>query len=287
MPARERAVVFWSGGKDSALALDAVRAECDVLALLTTLNEDEGCSGMHRIRRELIEQQAAALGLPVQFISLPAFPPNALYRDRVRAALRPFLPQGVRRAVFGDLFLEDIRAWRGELLRPLGMEAVYPLWGRDTKQLAHDFIERGFRAVLACVDTRRLHADFAGREFDDSLLKDLPTGVDPCGENGEFHTFVFDGPPFSEPVKFRAGQRETVDVFCFSDLVPAASPWGKLRLKNCARCGATFTCGPQPGEGACWCDTLPHLPLAGREPHDCLCPKCLLSRVAASGLPAR
>jgi len=224
MPARERAVVFWSGGKDSALALDAIRVECEVFMLLTTLNEDEKRSGMHRVRRELLEQQAAALGLPIQFILLPAFPPNSLYEDRVRAALRQFLPQGVRRAVFGDLFLEDIRAYRNALLRPLGMEAVYPLWGSDTCMLAHDFIARGFRAVLACVDTRQLDAGFVGREFDDALLKDLPPGIDPCGENGEFHTFVFDGPGFTRPVKFELGAAEARDSFCFRDLIPLSHP---------------------------------------------------------------
>lgn len=224
MPARQRVVVFWSGGKDSALALDAIRAECEVLALLTTLNEDESRSGMHRVRRVLLEQQAAALGLPIQFILLPAFPPNPLYEDRVRAALRSFLPQGVRRAVFGDLFLEEIRAYRDALLRPLGLEANYPLWGSNTRKLANDFIARGFRAVLACVDTRRIDTGFVGREFDAALLRDLPPGVDPCGENGEFHTFVFDGPGFAGPVKFVLGAAEARDSFCFRDLIPLNVP---------------------------------------------------------------
>lgn len=221
MSAREPVVVFWSGGKDSALALAAVRAECDVRALLTTLNEDDARSGMHRIRRELLERQAAALGLPLQFIPLPAFPPNALYEDRVRAALRPFLRQRVRRAVFGDLFLADIRAWRDALLRPLGMEASYPLWGRNTAGLAQQFIRDGYRAVLACVDARRLEARFAGREFDAALLAQLPAGVDPCGENGEFHTFVFTGPGFTAgPVAFAHGDVTVQGDFVYQDLLP-------------------------------------------------------------------
>lgn len=221
MSAKEPVVVFWSGGKDSALALDAIRADCDVLALLTTLNEEDERSGMHRVRRKLLERQAAALGLPLQFIRLPAFPPNALYEDRVCAALRPFLPQGVRRAVFGDLFLEDIRVWRDALLRPLGMEAMYPLWGRDTATLAQEFLRRRFRAALVCVDTRQLAASFAGREFDAALLRELPAGVDPCGENGEFHTFVFDGPGFTGgSVAFTRGEVAVQGDFVYQDLVP-------------------------------------------------------------------
>lgn len=221
MSAKEPVVVFWSGGKDSALALAAVRSRCNVLALLTTLNEDDERSGMHRVRRELLERQAAALGLPLQFIRLPAFPPNSLYEDRVGAALRPFLPQGVRRAVFGDLFLEDIRAWRNALLRPLGMEAWYPLWGRDTAQLAREFLRRRFRAVLVCVDAHRLDTHFAGHEFDAALLRELPPGVDPCGERGEFHTFVFDGPGFTGgPVAFTRGEVAVQGGFVYQDLVP-------------------------------------------------------------------
>ena len=221
MSAREPIVVFWSGGKDSALALTAVRCRYEVLALLTTLNEEDERSGMHRIRRALLERQAASLGLPLQSIRLPAFPPNALYEDRVGAALRPFLAQGVRRAVFGDLFLEDIRAWRDALLRPLGMEALYPLWGRDTGKLAQEFVRRRFRAALVCVDARRLEARFAGREFDTALLEELPAGVDPCGENGEFHTFVFDGPGFTGgPVTFTRGDVAVQGDFVYQDLLP-------------------------------------------------------------------
>ena len=176
---------------------------------------------MHRVRRKLLERQATALGLPLQFICLPAFPPNSLYEDRVCAALRPFLPQGVRRAVFGDLFLEDIRAWRDALMRPLGMEAWYPLWGRDTTMLAREFLRRRFRAALVCVDARRLDASFAGREFDAALLRELPASVDPCGENGEFHTFVFDGPGFTGgPVAFRRGEVAVQGDFVYQDLIP-------------------------------------------------------------------
>ena len=181
---------------------------------------------MHRVRRELLERQATSLGLPLQFICLPAFPPNSLYEDRVCAALRPFLPQGVRRAVFGDLFLGDIRAWRDALMRPLGMEAWYPLWGRDTTMLAREFLRRRFRAALVCVDARRLDArrldaSFAGREFDAALLRELPASVDPCGENGEFHTFAFDGPGFTGgPVAFTRGEVAVQGDFVYQDLVP-------------------------------------------------------------------
>ncbi|PAW90476.1 MAG: hypothetical protein B9S33_01660 [Pedosphaera sp. Tous-C6FEB] len=221
MSATEPVVVFWSGGKDSALALAAVRAKCDVRALLTTLNEDEQRSGMHRVRRELLERQAVALGLPLQFIHLPAFPPNSLYEDRVCAALRPFLPQGVRHAVFGDLFLEDIRAWRAALLRPIGMKAWYPLWGRDTSKLAREFLRRRFRAVIVCVDARRLDSRFVGREFDAALLRELSASVDPCGEHGEFHTFVFDGPGFTGgPLAFTCGDVAAQGDFVYQDLVP-------------------------------------------------------------------
>lgn len=185
---------------------------------------------MHRVRRKLLERQATALGLPLQFICLPAFPPNSLYEDRVCAALRPFLPQGVRRAVFGDLFLEDIRAYRDRMLAEVGMTALYPVWGLNTRELAREFIRDGFRATLVCVDSAKLDGSFAGRTYDESLLADLPASADPCGENGEFHTFVHDGPIFRKPFAYRVGTVVQRGQFHFADLLPGRT--GSHRTKQ-------------------------------------------------------
>lgn len=227
---RTPAVMFWSGGKDSALALWEVQraAQHQVVALLTTLDEEDR-TGMHRIRRELIETQAQALGLPVHFIRMPAFPPNAIYEDRVRGALLPFLQQGVRCAVFGDLFLTEIRAYRERMLLPLGVESIYPLWLRDTKELAREFIAAGFEARLVCVDTAVLNEQFAGRKFDEALLRELPETADPCGENGEFHTFVSTGPIFRRPLTIAVGGTVRRDRFVYRDLDCSGVPVDSLR----------------------------------------------------------
>jgi uncharacterized protein (TIGR00290 family) len=221
----EPILLSWSGGKDSALALHALRQTpgVEVSGLLTTLTEEYDRISMHGVRRALLEQQAEAAGLPLHIISIPPDCTNEIYEERMAAALAPHRHRGVRRVAFGDLFLEDIRAYREAKLAGAGMEALFPVWGRDTAELALGFIAKGFQAVLVCVDTDALDPVFAGRAFDAALLRDLPSHVDPCGENGEFHTFVHAGPIFRQPIAFQLGQQETrLGRFRYQDLLAAA-----------------------------------------------------------------
>jgi uncharacterized protein (TIGR00290 family) len=214
----------WSGGKDSALALRALRDERgeEPVALLTTVTEDYGRVSMHRVRRELLLAQAEAAGVPLVEVGIPAACTNEVYEERMAAALAAPPLAGVRTMAFADLFLADIRAYREEKLAGAGWGASFPLWGRDTRALAREFIDAGFEAVLVCVDPSQLDASFVGRSFDLALLADLPPGVDPCGENGEFHTFVHAGPIFDRRIPIEQGQAVMRDGFAFQDLVPAA-----------------------------------------------------------------
>ncbi len=220
---KERILLSWSGGKDSALALHEIRRSggYEVAALLTTITEGTECVGMHCVRRELIARQAEALGVPLREIRIPPVPSNEVYEARMRSVLEEYRAQGVRTVGFGDLFLEDIRDYREMTLGRLGMRGLYPVWRRDTAALAREFVDLGFRAVLVCVDLRALDRSFAGRVLDRSLLDDLPPTVDPCGENGEFHTFVFDGPGFAAAVAFAPGAVREESTFAFCDLLPA------------------------------------------------------------------
>jgi len=192
----------------------------EIAALLTTVTEDYDRISMHGVRRTLLEAQAAALGLPLHIVRIPAGCTNEIYETRMREALEVYLAQGVRRAAFGDLFLADVREYRERNLARVGMEAIFPLWQRDTKELAREFIAQGFRAVLVCVDPRKLGASFCGREYDAALLADLPPHIDPCGENGEFHSFVYDAPNFRQPIALTRGESVVRDGFCFADLAP-------------------------------------------------------------------
>jgi uncharacterized protein (TIGR00290 family) len=205
---RQRILLSWSGGKDSALALDALRRseEFDVVALLTTVTEDYQRISMHGVRQDLLRAQASALNCHLQEVLLPKDCTDEEYARRMGAALRPNLAVGISKVAFGDLFLEDVRQYRLERLALIGMTPVFPVWGKDTHELAHDFVARGFRAIIVCVDSQSLERSFAGREFDEALLSDLPAGVDPCGENGEFHTFVYDGPIFERPLPVTRGE---------------------------------------------------------------------------------
>lgn len=221
----EPVLLSWSGGKDSALSLHALRQTpgVEVTGLLTTVTEDYDRISMHGVRRVLLEQQAAAAGLPLHVVSIPPDCTNEIYEERMGAELAAQRAQGVHRVAFGDLFLEDIRAYREAKLAGPGMEALFPVWGRDTTELALDFIEQGFQAVLVCVDTDVLDPVFAGRAFDADLLRDLPSHVDPCGENGEFHTFVHAGPIFRQPIPFQLGPQETrLGRFRYQDLIAEA-----------------------------------------------------------------
>jgi uncharacterized protein (TIGR00290 family) len=201
----------WSGGKDSSLALAALRSdpEVEVIALVTTITGDFDRISMHGVRRSILEAQVEAIGLPLVVATIPAAASNLVYEQALGDALAHLSRQqpDVRHLAFGDLFLADVRAYRERVLPPLGWAPVFPLWGRDTAVLARDFIETGFRAILTCVDTEQLPAEFAGREFDAKLIADLPATVDPCGERGEFHTCVYDGPIFSRPLVIQVGER--------------------------------------------------------------------------------
>jgi uncharacterized protein (TIGR00290 family) len=219
-----KAYVSWSSGKDSAYALWLARTTglAEIAGVLTTLSEAYGRVAMHGVRDSLLERQIAALGLPALRVMLPTPCPNEIYEQRFARACEELKAQGVRHIVFGDLFLEDIRAYRERHLDALGMHAIFPLWRRETTGLAHEMIASGLVAHLVCIDPRRLSAAFAGRRFDRELLQDLPAGVDPCGENGEFHTVVSAGPMFSAPIQVRRGEVVERDGFVFADVIAEA-----------------------------------------------------------------
>jgi uncharacterized protein (TIGR00290 family) len=216
-------LLAWSGGKDSSLALCEIReaGELSVAALLTTVSEDHNRVSMHGVRKEPLESQARAIGYSLEPVLIPRTCTNEEYETLMRSVLEGWVRRGVTGVAFGDLFLEDIRAYREHNLDQVGMEAVFPLWGSDTTALASRFIDLGFRAIVTCVDGEALDGSFVGRDYDEQFLRDLPDSVDPCGENGEFHTFVYDGPLFPEPLDIVRGEvvvRE--DRFHFCDLLP-------------------------------------------------------------------
>jgi uncharacterized protein (TIGR00290 family) len=212
----------WSGGKDSAMALHALlqRGDQHVVALLTTVTEGYERISMHGVRRELLQLQAESIGLPLHEVRIPPKCGNPLYEERMEKAMRHYFDQGVRSVAFGDIFLEDLRAYRERNLARVGMKAQFPIWKRDTRELIRHFHAQGFRSVAVCVDGKVLPRAFAGRRLDEAFFRDLPLHADPCGENGEFHTFVFDGPIFRRPVPFRTGDVVERDSFFFYDLLP-------------------------------------------------------------------
>jgi len=210
----------WSGGKDSALALAEALADpaLRVEALLTTVTEQYERISMHGVRRELLTEQAEILGLPLEEVRIPVRASNEIYEANMRRLLIRYQARGVQRVIFGDLFLQDIRAYRERQLATLGMRGLFPLWLKNTRALAQEFIARGFRAILVCIDPKQLDPSFCGREFDEQLLRDLPPGADPCGENGEFHTFVYEAPIFRRPIPVARGEIVCRDGFWFCDL---------------------------------------------------------------------
>lgn len=217
----EAIVLSWSGGKDSALALREIRRSAGhhVVALLTTITADHDRVSMHGVRRALLERQAASVGLPLHVMEIRAGAGNDAYELAMLRALEGFMTRGIRTIGFGDLFLRDVREYRENLAGRAGMKAIFPIWGRDTAALAADFIDSGFRAVLTCVDTHAVEPELAGRHYDHRLLEELPASADPCGENGEFHTFVTAGPGLAEEVPVVAGARVLRDGrFMFCDL---------------------------------------------------------------------
>jgi uncharacterized protein (TIGR00290 family) len=220
-----KAWLAWSSGKDSAWVLHILResAEVEIVGLLTTVTEAFGRVSMHGVRETLLEAQAEALGLPLHRVPIPALCTDEAYDAAMRAALQRARADGVTQVVFGDIFLDDVRAYREDRLREVGMVARFPLWMRDTESLARDMIGGGLRALLTCVDPRKVPREMAGRPYDERLLASLPQSVDPCGENGEFHTFLWDGPIFARPVDVRLGETVERDGFVYTDLLPRES----------------------------------------------------------------
>jgi uncharacterized protein (TIGR00290 family) len=219
-PRAPRAVLSWSTGKDAAHSLHRLRQDgtYNVVALLTTVVSGTDRVATHGVRQELLVRQTKATGLPLTRVVLPPSPSNVVYEEAMARALRGFLQRGIRHVVFGDLFLEDIRRFRERQLAELGMNGVFPLWGLDTHRLAEEMIETGLRARVVSVDPRRIPASWAGRPFDRRWLEELPPGVDPCGENGEFHTFVTAGPVLRRSVPVRIQGREVRDGAATVDL---------------------------------------------------------------------
>ncbi len=224
MERREKVLVAWSGGKDSAMAVHEIKisGRYEIESLLCTLTKPFDRVSMHGVRRILVERQASAIGCPLTEVFIPYPCSNESYESLMTEALLPRRDSGIQKVVFGDIFLEDIRKYREDQMKKIGMSCLFPLWGKDSLALARSFVERGFRALITCVDSTRLNRTCVGRIVDHAFLDDLPEGVDPSGENGEFHTFVFDGPLFSEPVSFEAGEIQLRDErFYFCDLIPA------------------------------------------------------------------
>lgn len=220
---RPKALLSWSSGKDAAWALHVLRqaGEVEVVGLLTTTNAAFDRVAMHGVRETLLEAQAGATGLPLWKVPLPWPCPNEAYEALMAKACAQATAEGIEVMAFGDLFLEDVRDYRIQKLAGTGLRPLFPIWNDDTATLARDMMVAGLKAILTCVDPRAVAASFAGRDFDETLLADLPASVDPCGERGEFHTFVWDGPMFRHPVPVRRGNVVERDGFVFADLVPA------------------------------------------------------------------
>ena len=218
----EPILLSWSSGKDSAWALHVLRKQgVKIAGLLTTLNSEFNRVAMHGVRQELLQAQARAAGLPLWEVPLPWPCSNEQYEALMSEAMGRARREGIQTVAFGDLFLEDIRAYREQKMAQVGMKCLFPLWGSNTRELAREMIAGGLRAKLVCVDTRQLDARFAGREFDAALLADLPHSVDPCGERGEFHSFAWAGPMFKAPLALKGGEVVVREGFAFADVLPA------------------------------------------------------------------
>jgi uncharacterized protein (TIGR00290 family) len=206
---KTKAVINWSGGKDSALALYRLLADdkYEIKCLLTMLSQKYDRISMHGVRAELLDEQAVAIGLPLKKVYLPEMPDMSVYENEMQKVMNQLKAEGIEVSVFGDIFLEDLRKYREEKLACAGMRGHFPLWKSNTTKLVREFIELGFKTIVVCVDGKLLDESFAGRVIDKDFLSDLPANVDPCGENGEFHTFVYDGPIFKKPVKFKTGEK--------------------------------------------------------------------------------
>ena len=217
---RKKLLVSWSSGKDSAWTLHILRQseEYEIVGLLTTINANFDRVAMHGVRRELLEAQAAAAGLPLWKVPLPWPCSNEQYEAAMGAACAKAIAAGVEAVAFGDLFLEDVRQYREDRMRGVGLTPIFPLWRLETGQLIHDMWADGIKSRIVCLDPKKLPAAFAGRDLDRSLLEEFPAGVDPCGENGEFHTFVYGGPMFVHAIPVQNGETVTRDGFVFTDI---------------------------------------------------------------------
>lgn len=220
---RKRALLSWSSGKDSAWALHVLRQqpELEVVGLLSTINEEFDRVAMHAVRTELLRQQTERTGLPLRLVKLPFPCSNEIYEARMSALIATAQSEGIEAIAFGDLYLAEIRQYRERMMMGTGITPLFPLWERPTDKLAEEMIEGGLRAQITCIDPRVLPSALAGREYNREFLAALPDGVDPCGENGEFHSFAFDGPMFTRPVAFTVGETVERDGFIFTDLLPA------------------------------------------------------------------
>ena len=221
---KEKVVLAWSGGKDSAMALHALltSSQYNVVSLLTTISEQYERISHHGVRVELLEQQAAALGIRLHKLYLHQTNCDiADYEAAMKKVMLEYKEKDVLTVAFGDVFLQDLREYREHNLAKVGMKGIFPIWHRDTTEIVQTFIDLGFRAYLTCVDGEKLGKEFAGRPIDADLIRDLPDGVDPCGENGEFHSYVYDGPIFQRPVGVSVGEVVLRDVRYFADLIPA------------------------------------------------------------------
>jgi uncharacterized protein (TIGR00290 family) len=211
----------WSSGKDSAMALYKILKsnEFEIVAIVTTVSESFHRVSMHGVREELLDQQAASIGFVLEKVRIPYPCPNEVYERKMTESLRRYKLRGVSHAIFGDLFLEDIRRYRERNLAQVGIIPIFPVWKENTTALARAILSVGFRAIVTCVDSKKLDPKFAGRYFDESFLDEIPANVDPCGENGEFHSFVFDGPIFRKRIEVTVGKRVLRDGFQFVDIV--------------------------------------------------------------------
>ena len=219
----EKVLLSWSGGKDSVLSLYELQkpGKYEVAGLLTTITAKYDRICIHGVRRKLLLEQASKINLPIEEIFLPENSSNDFYEAAMRSVLERKKTEGVKSVVFGDVFLEDLREYREKKLGQIGFKGIFPLWKRDTAELARTFIENGFKAIVTCVDTRCLGGNFVGRKYDQSFIEELPVNVDPCGENGEFHTFAYEGPVFDSIIKVSRGEVVLRDEhFYFCDLIP-------------------------------------------------------------------
>lgn len=220
---RLKTLLAWSGGKDSVMALYELKQshDCEISALLTTVTEDYDRISMHGVRCKLLEQQAKAVELPLEKIYISKNASNDEYEARMKERLMDYKSRGVSYVAFGDIFLQDVRKYREQNLSKIEMHGLFPLWGKHSTDLARRFIHMGFKAVITCVDSNVIDKRLVGRMYDEQFLKELPANVDPCGENGEFHSFVYDGPIFKTNIEFTTGEVVLCDNrFCFIDLVP-------------------------------------------------------------------